>query len=655
MEEIVGSVFGVIGSINKVLWSDWAFVVLVGAGLLFTIWTKFSQFRVLGHGVAVTRGLYDDPKDPGAINHFQALSAALSATVGLGNIGGVALAIGIGGPGALFWMWVIGFLGMALKTIEITLAMMYRNMDDPENPSGGAMWVIDKALGSRGGGWKTLAKVLGVLFCITLMISSFSGGNMFQAWNVADLTNLYFGVPQIGTGIVLVVLVGLVIIGGIKRIGNVAGKLVPIMCVLYVLAALAVVVMHVGEIPEMLAMIVRLAFTDTEATGAFLGGTVGSAFAVGVQRALFSNEAGQGSAPIAHAAARTSEPAREGIVGGLGPFIDTIIICTLTALVIIATGTWKRDALGPLAGDVKMEYVASVDAATGHTVWGPSLTAPTDAHALPELPSWEEWYPGSQVFLVVTAYDEGGMDLNLAGAPALAAAGVTPTAQSALVARIGGASGPILSWDDVVALPGVGAADVAALKAAGFTLDRVRSRIMARLKTVEGSDKAVLAWEAAPPGAMWVNGDDGQPDLRVYRDFKGATLTSHAFDVAFPGLGKWLVTLSAWLFALSTMISWSYYGEQGAVYIFGKRSVLGYRLVFLFFTMIGPIAVTTDSELGDIADFGTGFMLWANMPIVISMGYLAVRNIDDYFRRLKAGEFKTRDQIVRESAADGDR
>ena len=210
---------------------------------------------------------------------------------------------------------------------------------------GGAMWVVEKVVGAAGGGWKVAARVIGVFFCITLIISTFTGGNMFQSWNVAQLTQGYFGVPPVATGIVMALIVGLVIIGGIKRIGTVAGKLVPFMCLLYLLAGLSVLAMHVADIPGLFVLIFKSALNPTEASGAFIGGSVGFAFMQGMKRALFSNEAGQGSAPIAHAAAKTNEPAREGVVGGIGPFIDTLCICTLTALVILSTDTWNRAPL----------------------------------------------------------------------------------------------------------------------------------------------------------------------------------------------------------------------------------------------------------------------------------------------------------------------
>ncbi len=632
MEAVVQSIFGFLGVANEILWGPWAFVVLVAAGLLFTVWTRLVQVRALTHGVAVIRGDYDEEGDPGAINHFQALSAALSGTVGLGNIGGVALAIGLGGPGALFWMWVIGFLGMALKTVEITLAMMYRNTDDPKNPSGGAMWVIDKTLGRQGGWKKTVGKLLGGFFCVTLMVSSISGGNMFQAWNVADLSNLYFGVPQIATGIGLAVLVGLVILGGIQRIGSVAGKLVPMMCILYVVAAIAVLALHVTEIPAMLALIVESAFTDTQAVGAFLGGTVGSAFTVGVQRALFSNEAGQGSAPIAHTAVKTSEPAREGVVGGLEPFIDTLVICTLTALVIIATGTWQRDAVGPMQGEPpRLEAAAEPGALR--------LVAPTQADALPELPAWEAWYPGAQVFFLVSVPASPDHDLLAATDDALTQAGLPPDRLPALRA-LASPDRPAPTWAEVEAA--LTPDHAARLRQAGLSLDRDRSRIMGRIQGAQERGGDTIAWEAPPAGARWLPEAPDAPQRHIFRDFKGATLTSHAFDLAFPGLGKWLVTLASWLFALSTIISWCYYGEQGVVYLLGKRAVLPYKALFLLATVIAPVAVTTDAELGNLADFGTGFMLWANMPIVLVMGFLAVRELDSYFARLKRGDFARR-------------
>ncbi len=562
-------ILDLMSSISGFLWGPWTFFVLMGSGILFTIWTKFVQYRAVSHGIDVVRGVYDDPDDPGAINHFQALSAALSATVGLGNIGGVAMAIALGGPGALFWMWVVGFLGMAIKTVEVTLALMYRNTDDPNNPHGGAMWVIDKTLGKHGDWRKGLARVLAVFFCCTLLISSMTGGNMFQSWNVGEILNIYFGVPQLATGIVLSIVVGMVIVGGIKRIGDVAGKIVPFMCALYVLAGLAVLAMNIGQIPAMLALIVKSAFSPVAAGGAFVGVGMYATFEIGLQRALFSNEAGQGSAPIAHSAAKTTEATREGVVAGLEPLIDTILICTLTALVILCTGTWNREPIGELSGPAVIVESAETESKL-------ALQAPNKVSDLPELASWEQWQPGSQIFMMVNVPGEDGQPK--------------------------------------------------------------REKIYGTITAGEVASQNYVKWGDVPPGATFIM-TDGKADQRIYRNFVGASLTGHAFDRAFPGLGKWLITIAAILFAVSTMISWSYYGEQGVVFIFGNKGVLLYKAIFLLGTLAAPVLITTDKELGILADFGTGWMLWANMPILLIMGYLAIREMDNYFKKLDAGEF----------------
>jgi AGCS family alanine or glycine:cation symporter len=288
----MGELSEVFAAINAVLWNDYWLYCIVGTGFVFTIWSGFAQYRALTHAPAVVRGVYDDPNDPGAINHFQALAAALSGTVGLGNIGGVALAITLGGPGAIFWMWVVGIFGMAIKLTEVTLSMLYRNTEDPDNPHGGPMWVADKALERLKPELAWLGKTIAVIFCICLLMSAATGGNMFQSWNIAAVTKEYFGVPGWISGVIVAGLVGAVIIGGIKRIGRVAGLLVPFMVALYMIAGTYVLILNIGDIPGMFALILSNAFAPTEATGAFIGGTAGSAFMYGMKRAVFSNEAG---------------------------------------------------------------------------------------------------------------------------------------------------------------------------------------------------------------------------------------------------------------------------------------------------------------------------------------------------------------------------
>jgi AGCS family alanine or glycine:cation symporter len=571
--------------IDGVLWGNHTFLVMLATGLLFSIWSKFIQFRALSHGVQVIRGVYDDARDPGAINHFQALSTALSATVGLGNIGGVALAIGIGGPGALFWMWIVGFLGMAIKSVEVTLAMMYRDTSEPENPHGGAMWVITRGLGEgRGPLLRGFAGVLAGLFCATLLVATMTGGNMFQVWNVAKITNDYFGVPQLFTGLVLAALTAMVIIGGIKRIGAVTGRLVPVMCGMYIVAGLAVLALNVEAIPSMLALVVRSAFSETEAGGAFLGATAWFALTIGLRRAIFSNEAGQGSSPIAHSAAKTKEPVREGVVAGLEPFIDTCVVCTITALVILLTGTWNRAPEGTFAAEVALvPYTVTVEQ-DGREVVEQRTRVESSAgiEALPALREPGRWLPGNTFFLL--------------------------------------AEGPETRENT------------------GHTLVKVHGDLVVAEADGAGHRKGdtIIRWRDLD-GTGYTIVDRG-----VHQELVGASLTGYAFDIAIPGLGKWLVTLTCWLFAVSTMISWSYYGEQGALYLFGKRSVLPYKVVFCLAAVAAamPAFIQTDTELALLADLGTGLMLFANVPIILIMAPRAMAAFRDYFGRLDRGEMR---------------
>ncbi|MGB5489552.1 MAG: amino acid carrier protein [Woeseiaceae bacterium] len=546
----MGDFSALLGTINAFLWHDYVLYAIVGTGILFTIWSGFCQYRALTHAPRVLRGVYDDPDDPGAINHFQALSAALSATVGLGNIGGVALAIALGGPGAVFWMWVVGFFGMAIKLTEVTLSMLYRNTDDPDNPHGGPMWVAAKGLERRG--LPRLGKAIGVFFCAMLLVSTATGGNMFQAWNVGELTEEYFSVPSWITGIVLALMVGGVIIGGIKRIGRVTATLVPLMVFLYLAAGSYVLFANLGEIPGILVLIVKSAFVPTEAAGAFIGGTAASAFLFGLKRAVFSNEAGQGSSPIAHAAAKTDEPAREGIVAGLEPFIDTIVVCTFTALIILSTGIWNR------APDVMLESLPVAAQTAGG--WQFSETA---------LPG-DGWVSGDKTSLVIEAHKN---------------------------------------------------------ETTGLTLHRVEGVVG------ESAAGFVTTWDTfAGPTRPSIIGDG------LYRSYVGATLTAKAFDSVAPGLGKWLVTIAAWMFAISTMIAWSYYGEQALVFLAGEKAVLGYRVVYCCLIVVATLGfVRSAADLDNVIGIGTGVMMFANLPICWIFGHQAMRAYKEYVGRLKSG------------------
>lgn len=335
----------IISSISNVIWNfpavaPFMVVLLLGAGMYVTFRLGMIQLRRFKHAWQVISGKYDDPAHEGDITHFQALSAALSATVGIGNIAGVATAIHYGGPGALFWMWITAIFGMALKYAECTLSMGFRKINPDGSASGGPMYYIERGLGK---GFKPMA----VMFATCAVVSSFGSGNAVQAFTVADQFNSDFGIPVWITGLVLVTLVGMVILGGIKRIGQVASKLAPFMAALYILAALVALGMHFEKIPGMFSLIISSAFNPPAQIGGFAGATFLYTLVWGVKRGIFSNEAGQGSAPIAHAAAKTDEPVREGVVAMVGPFIDTLTICTMTGLVILLTDAWiVTDAAG---------------------------------------------------------------------------------------------------------------------------------------------------------------------------------------------------------------------------------------------------------------------------------------------------------------------
>lgn len=323
------------------IWGLPLLILLIGGGLYLLIRSQFLPFRFFGHAVQVLRGKYDDPNDPGQISHFQALTTALSATVGMGNISGVAVAIAFGGPGAIFWMWMSAVVGMSTKFFTSALAIMFRGKDSKGELQGGPMYFITEGLGKK---WKPLA----VFFSACAMIGAlpvFNVNQLTQAVNDILLTpngvevNLY---TKLGFGIFLVIITSIVILGGLQRISKVTAKLVPAMVVLYFVLVLIILAVNIDVVPKYFGMIFTDAFSASFIKpDAFFGGALGTLIILGVRRGAFSNEAGIGTAPMAHGAAKTAEPVREGLVAMLGPFIDTIVVCTLTALAILVTGVWQ--------------------------------------------------------------------------------------------------------------------------------------------------------------------------------------------------------------------------------------------------------------------------------------------------------------------------
>lgn len=550
-DRLVGNdFFAVLDAVNGVMLSVPVLVCLLLVGVLFTLWSGFIQYRSLTHGFGLISGRWTSGEGAGVISHFQALSAALSATVGLGNIAGVAIAVELGGPGAVFWMWIVGFFGMAIKATEVLLSMLYRNTDDKDNPHGGTMWVARHGLAELSPRLKGVGSVVGGLFCIPLILFAFTGGNMFQSWSVGDTTREYFGVAPWITGAVLAVIVGLVIVGGIKRIGRIAATLVPFMCFIYVGAGVFVLFVNADQLPGIFRLIFVSAFSPAEAGGAFVGASVGAAFIFGMKRALFSSEAGMGSAPIAHSAVRTREPVTEGVVGGLEPFIDTLVVCTITALVILSSGVWNRAPAGQW--DTPPTFT---DTGAGWTL---------DSSALPA-GSRESLAPGSKVFVVAES---------------------TGSRQRLFGDVVDSENGPLIDW-----------------------------------------------------GRMEALSQPGFAEAGLFVDYTASTLTAKAFDSAADGLGQWMVTLAVWLFAISTAITWSYYGEQGVIYLAGNAAVLPYRLVYcalLFVACIG--IVDTARELDSLSTIALGFMVAINLPIIVLLGSRAMAAYRDYVERLKTGD-----------------
>ena len=334
METIIGA----IEKLNALVWGVPMLVAILGTGLFLTVGLRFMPIMKIGTGFKrLWIGRKSD--EEGDISPFNALMTSLSATIGTGNIAGVATAIFIGGPGALFWMWCTALVGMATKYAEAVCAVKYREVDDLGNHVGGPMYYIKNGLGPK---WAWLA----MAFAIFGAIAGFGIGNTVQANSVADAMNETFNVPELVTGVVLAVLVAMVLIGGVQRIAKVAGKLVPLMAIAYLLAGVIILLLNISEIPAAIALVVKSAFTPVAATGGFAGATIWLALQMGVARGIFSNEAGLGSAPIAHAAAKTDNPVKQGTIAMLGTFIDTIILCSVTGLVIVITGVWTGGANG---------------------------------------------------------------------------------------------------------------------------------------------------------------------------------------------------------------------------------------------------------------------------------------------------------------------
>lgn len=533
--------------LNNLVWSQPSkfplmVAVLLGFGIFITLRLGFIQLRKLNHGIRTVMGKYDDPNDPGDVNHFQALTTALSATVGIGNIAGVAIAIHYGGPGALFWMWVTAFFGMAIKYSECTLAVKYRVQNTDGSVSGGPMYYIERGLGPK---WKWLA----VFFASMAVICSFLTGNAVQANTVSDVMFSTFAMPGWITGLITATIVASVIIGGIKRIGNVTAFLTPFMAVIYVLGGLIVLLVNAPSVIPAFKTILAGAFNPQAGVFGIVTGSFLTTLVWGIKRGLFSNEAGQGSAPIAHGAARTDEPVHEGVVALLEPFIDTIIICSITGLVVVATGA--------------------------HQLRNNSMFDPAGKEVSYKIDSGN------------TLYVEDGVPVN----------------------------GNIIVNDASTGIIYVG--DNKSDVIFSGTIEVVKNGTI----IITNTEGAIIK------------------DLHASVVENGASLTSFAFERGLAPLmpgGRFIVTISVFLFAVSTAISWNYYGDRAIQYLLGDKSIIYYKVVYVIMHFLG--AIVTLEVAWAIGDIALGLMSFPNIIALFGLSGVVVAATRVYFKKMKEEE-----------------
>lgn len=514
--------------------------LLLGTGLFFTFYLRFPQIRLFRRAVRVVRGKDGDNYAVGDATHFQALSTALSGTVGTGNIAGVALAIHLGGPAALFWMLVTAAIGMTTKMVEVTLSHKYRTILPDGTVAGGPMYYMESRLNFNLAGRKIyIGTIMAVLFSLFTFIGSFGTGCLPQINSISLALGSTFGVPALVTGIVLSIVLALVILGGIKRIVMVTERIVPFMAVAYFIGAMVVIICHIDNfIPSLLSIFTDV-FSGTAAVGGFLGSTVSLAFSKGVGRGLFSNEAGQGSAPIAHAAARCDKPAREGLVALLEPFIDTIVICSLTGLMILTSGVWKE--------------------------------------------KFENTFQMSDIE-IVTAKSDYSADINAA----------LHDVSSLYNGTLRVEDGWLLPTDRVY-----------------FThANSLAENVMVRYSANGGPFTGQLVVKEGKPQIM--SGTDRELSISGKSLIHSAPLTLRAFSSSWFGdFGECIVALALLLFAFSTTIAWSYYGDRAAIFLFGPKAVLPFRIVYICVFFIG--AITDTSIVWAVASIGIVLMAVPNL------------------------------------------
>ena len=498
--------------------SSWFVPLLLGTGVFFTFYLKFPQIRYFGFALKVVRGKFDKKDDQGDTSHFQALTSALSGTGGTGNIAGVAFAIHLGGPAALFWMLATAMVGMTTKFVEVTLSHKYREKISDGSMSGGPMYFMKNA-DFRLFGNKVNLKWVGIMFAFATVLSSFGTGSLPQINSISNSMFSSFGIDKMLSGGILAILLGVVIIGGIKRIASITEKLVPFMAVVYIIGAFSVIIFNYQNIVPSFISIFSEVFSGSAAVGGFLGASISFAISRGVNRGLYSNEAGQGSAPIAHASAKTNEPVSEGLVAILEPFIDTIIICTITGLVLLSSGVWNEKHENTFA-------------------------------------------QADLIFLDKVYTEDKEEDVK------------------DLFNYLNGNSGISMFSGNIDIIDGRHFNEISILHARSLAEDIL----------FYNNDEEVFN------GTLNVVDGKLQNDLIVKGKslVHSAPLTAIAFDRGFFGnYGNYIVSIGLLLFAFSTAISWSYYGDRAMTFLFGAGSVVYYRVIYVIGFFVASFADTT--------------------------------------------------------------
>jgi len=509
--------------------NQWFVFFLLGTGIFFTLYLGLPQIRYFRHAIRIVKGKFDRTGDIGDTSHFQALTTALSGTVGTGNIAGVALAIHLGGPAALFWMLVTAMVGMCTKFVEVTISHKYRDILPDGSISGGPMYYMKKRLNitTRGGKIIKTGAILGGFFAFATILSSFGTGSLPQINSISESMFTSFGINHTLTGGILAILLGLVIIGGIKRIAKVTSTLVPVMAFFYVVGAILVISFNYQNILPSIGSIFSEAFTGSAAVGGFLGAGFAFTFNKGVNRGLFSNEAGQGSAPIAHSAAKAQEPVSEGMVAILEPFIDTIIICSITGLVLLSSGAWNEKI--------------------------------------------ENRFQQADLKILNGSYQENNEH------------------DRALMARA-------FSKDTTLALfTGDLQVENGSIVTNGITI--VHAESFAEDVVVTAGDDKFSGTIPVSDGVVQLSDLDAEGEAVYFNGrslLHSAALTTEAFTRSWLGhWGQYIVSIGLLLFAFSTAISWSYYGDRAVTYLFGTRYVIVYRLIYVAGFFLASFTDTT--------------------------------------------------------------